>query len=35
MPTNVISHAAGTIAAIGAEERDGRLTITIDLIPAH
>ncbi len=32
-PSRVISHAAGQVAEISAEERDGQLTITIELIP--
>lgn len=32
-PSRVVSHAAGRVAEITAEERDGQLTITIELIP--
>lgn len=32
-PSRVVSHAARRVAEITAEERDGQLTITIELIP--
>ena len=32
-PSQVISHAAGVVVGISAEEQEGQFTITIELIP--
>jgi hypothetical protein len=32
-PNQIVSRAAGRIVAIGAEEKDGQLVVTLDLVP--
>ncbi len=33
MPSTIASHAAGRVVTVSAEEKDGRLVVTIELIP--